>query len=110
MTLVVTFLLSLALPGTENFPQARPALFVMGLGAAFAAGVFLPGWLALRWRWLRSKPMYPTRLIGAIAGAYLPLAIALIVSGALEPGSRFFLASMLGSVLGFHVPGWVKRA
>ena len=110
MTQVVTFVLSLLVPGMENFPQTHSALFVAILGVTFTTGVFLTGWLALKWRWLTAKPMYPARLVATLVGAYLPLIIALILYHALEPGNPFFFISMMASALGFHVPGWVEKA
>ena len=109
MTQVVTFLLSLLLPGMENFPQTHPALFVVILGLTFSTGVFLTGWLALKLRWLSTPPKYPARLVATLIGAYLPLILALILYHALEPGNPFFSISILASVLGFHVPGWIHR-
>jgi len=109
MTQVVTFLISLLVPGMENFPQTHPALFVVVLGVTFSTGVFLTGWLALKLRWLAAKPIYPARLVATLIGAYLPLIVALILYHPLEPGNPFFFISMLTSVLGFHVPGWVER-
>ena len=44
MTQVVTFLISLLVPGMENFPQTHPTLFVFTLGITFSTGVFLAGW------------------------------------------------------------------
>jgi hypothetical protein len=52
MTQVVTFLLSLLIPGMGDFPQTHPTLFVVILGLTFSTGVFLTGWLALKLRWL----------------------------------------------------------
>jgi len=69
MTQVVTFLLSLLVPGMENFPQTYPTLFVIILGIAFSTGVFLTGWLALKLRWLAAKPKYPARLVSTLIGA-----------------------------------------
>ena len=109
MTQVITFLLSLLVPGMENFPQTHPALFVVILGVTFSTGVFLTGWLALKLRWLAAKPKYPARLVATLIGAYLPLIVALISYHPLEPGNPFFFISMLTSVLGFHVPGWIER-
>jgi len=109
MTQVVTFLLSLLIPGMENFPQTHPALFVIIAGVTFSAGVFLTGWLALKLRWLAAKPKYPARLVATLIGAYLPLTLALILYPTLEPGNPFFFISMLASVLGFYVPGWIER-
>jgi len=109
MTQVVTFLLSLLVPGMENFPQTHPALFVVILGVTFSTGVFLIGWLALKLRWLATKPKYAHRLVATLIGAYLPLILALILYHTLEPGNPFFFISMLISVLGFHVPGWIER-
>ena len=108
MTQVVTFLLSLLLPGMENFPQTRPVLFVFVLGITFSVGVFLAGWLAINLHWLAAKPKYLARLAAALIGAYLPLIVALMIYPTLEPGNPFFLLSMLASILGFYVPGWIE--
>ena len=109
MTQVVTFLLTLFVQDMENFPQSHPALFVVILGVAFSTGVFLTGWLALKLRWLTAKPKYPRRLVATLIGAYLPLIVALILYHSLETGNPFFFISMLTSVLGFHLPGWIER-
>jgi len=108
-TQVVTFLLSLLLPGMENFPQTQPVFFVALLGVTFSIGVFLIGWLALKLRWLNAEPKLPMRLVATLIGAYLPLILALIIYHNLEAGNPFFFISMLLSVLGFHVAGWVDR-
>jgi hypothetical protein len=109
MTQVVTFLFSFLFPEVENFQRTHPVLFAALLGFTFSLGVFLPGWLALRFRWLKAKPLYPARLAGTMIGAALPLLIALIIYRILEAGNPFFLISILASILGFHLPGWVWR-
>ena len=109
MTQVVTFVLSLLIPGMGDFPQTHPALFVVILGITFSTGVFLAGWLALKYHWLVTEPKYPVRLVATIIGAYMPLILALIVYEELEPGNPFFAISMLTSILGFHIPGWVGK-
>ena len=109
MTQVVTFLLSLLIPGMENFPQTHPALFVVILGITFSSGVILVGWLALKLRWLTSKPKFFTRLMTTLLGAYLPLIVALILYRTFEPGNPFFSIAMLTSILGFHLPGLLER-
>ncbi len=108
MTQVVTLLFSLLVPDMENFPQNHPALFVVILGIAFSAGVFLIGWLALKFRWLKSASKYPIRLVATLLGAYLPLIVALLLYSTLEPGNPFFFISMLTSIFGFHIPGWIE--
>jgi len=110
MTQVVTLVFSFVIPNSENFPQTHSALFVAFLGVTFTTGVFLTGWLALKWRWLRTKPMYRARLLATLVGAYLPLILALILYRTLEPGNPFFFVSMMASILGFHVPSWVEKA
>ena len=109
MTQVVTLLFSFFLPGMENFPQTRPVFFVAILGVTFTVGVFAAGWLALRLHWLVAKPKYSLRLVATLIGAYLPLIIALFLYDTLEPGNPFFFISMLTSILGFHIPGWIER-
>jgi hypothetical protein len=108
MTQIATLLLSFFIPAMENFPQTYPVLFVTFLGISFSLGVFLVGWLALRWGWLSTKPNYRLRLLATLVGAYVPLIIALLIYHTLEPGNPFFFVSMLTSVLGFHLAGWVK--
>ncbi len=109
MTQVVTFLVSLLAPGMENFPQTHSVLFVVILGVTFTAGVFLAGWLALKWRWLKMEPKLVARLIGTLVGAYLPLVLALFLYHPLEPGNPFFFISMLASVAGFYLGGWFGK-
>ena len=108
MTQVVTLLFSFLTPGLENFPQIYPVLFVILLGITFTIGVFLVGWLALRLHWLTLQPKYTARLVGTLIGAYLPLILALLLYHPLEPGNPFFLISILASILGFYIPGWVE--
>ena len=108
MTQVTTFILSMLFPGGDAFPLNYPVLFVAVLGVAFSLGVFLPGWLALNKGWLPGEPKYVQRLVGALIGAYIPLIVGLIVFQRLEPGNPFFLISMLVSIFGFYLPGWIK--
>jgi hypothetical protein len=108
-TQVVTFILSMIIPGMEDFPQTHSVLFALILGLTFATGVFLVGWLAIKFHWLSAEPRYPARLAGTLIGAYLPLIAALIIYRILEPGNPFFFISMLASILGFHLPGWLKK-
>lgn len=108
MTQVVTFLFSFLVPEVENFQRTHPVLFAALLGVTFSLGVFLPGWLALKFCWLQAKPLYPARLAGTLIGAAVPLLAGLLISRVLEAGSPFFLISILGSMLGFYLPGWLK--
>lgn len=108
LTQAVTFLISMFFPGMENFPQTRPVLFAVIVGLTFSIGVFLAGWLAIKLRWLVVKPAYLLRFTGALAGAYLPLIVGLILVRSFEAGSPFFLVSILASILGFYVPGWLQ--
>ena len=109
MTQLVTFLVSLLVPDIEAFQQAHVALFVLMLGGTFATGVFLAGWLALSRAWLNEKPKYLARLLAALLGAYVPLAVALILYRTLQAGNPFFFVSMLASVVGFHLPGRARK-
>lgn len=81
---------------------------IIWLGVTFSLGIFLPGWLALKFRWLKAIPLYPARLAGTLIGAAVPLLAGLLISRTLEAGSSFFLISILGSLLGFYLPGWIK--
>ena len=44
------------------------------------------------------------RIAGALLGAYLPLIVGLVWVGPLLAGSPFFAISILGCLLGFHLP------
>ena len=109
MTQVVTFLATLFIPDIETFPQTHTILFSILVGLTFSAGVFFAGWLAIKWHWLPLKPKYPTRLAGALIGAYLPLITSLIVFRTFEAGNPVFFFSALGSVLGFYAAGWIEK-
>jgi len=108
-TQVVTFILSLVIPGMGDVPQIQPVSFALILGLTFSAGVFLVGWLAIKFHWLSTEPRVVARLAGTLTGAYIPLIAALISYRILEPGNPFFFISMLASILGFHLPGWYKK-
>ena len=109
MTQVVTFVLSMFLPGIENFQQTRPLLFAVSVGISFSTGVFLAGWLALRLHWLSVKPKYLARLVCTLLGAYLPLILALFLYPTLEAGNPFFFISILVSMVGFYLPDWIMK-
>jgi hypothetical protein len=108
MTQVVTFLITLFLPYSEDFPLTQPLPFVILLGVTFSVGVFLAGGLALKLGWLKTEPLYLWRLAGALIGAYLPLILSLILHK-IEAGSPFFFFSILASILGFYLPGWIDK-
>lgn len=107
MTQLVTFLASLLLPGMEDFPQTFPVLFICILGITYTTGVFLVGWLALKWRCLSGKSAYLARLLMTMLGAYLPLLIAFLIYPVLEPGNPFFLIAIITCVIGFYVPEFI---
>ncbi len=110
MTQVVTFAVSFFFPGVGDGMQTLPGMFVIVLGVTFAIGVFLAGWLGMRLGWLRIQPKYAARLAGALAGAYLPLLAGWLVSRSFEQGSPWFFVSILGSILGFYLAGWLDRS
>lgn len=109
LTQVVTFAASLLMPGMEGVSDRQPALLVGILTLTFSTGVFLGGWLALKQGWLAGAPKLAARLLGAVLGAGIPLLLALLIYGGFEPGTPFFWFSILASILGFHLPGWMGR-
>ena len=108
-TQVVTFAASILLPGMVDLQQDSPAVFASIVGACFSLGAFLIGWLAVRRSWLPAGSSLPVRLAGTLAGAYLPLAVALLLYGTPEAGNPFFFLAVWGSILGFHLPAWLSR-
>jgi hypothetical protein len=109
-TQVVTFAASMLLPGMVNLQQGRPAIFALIVGICFSLGSFLIGWLAVRRNWLSAGSGLPVRLAGTLVGAFLPLAVALLLYGTPEAGNPFFFISVWGSILGFHLPAWLSRS
>jgi hypothetical protein len=109
MTQVITFLATLFIPFSEDFPQTHSVFFAILLGLTFSVGVFWPGWLAIRRRWLPLPAKYPARFLGALLGAYLPLIAALFIYETLEAGNPFFLFSIMGSILGFYMMGYEEK-
>ena len=110
MTQLVTLLASFLLPDVENFPQTHSALFAIILGITFTTGVFLTGLVAIKLGWLKIMPLLAMRLGATLAGAYLPLVIALLVYPVLEPGNPLFFIAEITSILGFYIPGWINKA
>jgi len=110
MTQVVTFLLSLLIGGLEFVQQSNKFFFAAILGLTFSAGAFLSGWIVLRFHWLEAAPRLPARIIGTFLGAYIPLLAAVLIYPTLEPGNPFYSLSILGAIIGFHVPTWFKSS
>lgn len=109
MTQVVTFLFSMFIPDVEKFQQTDPVIFALIVGVSFSLGVLIAGWLALKFGWLKGNSKLPARLIGTLAGAFVPLIIALVIYRVIEAGNPLLSISILGSILGFHVPGWLVK-
>jgi hypothetical protein len=110
MTQVVTFIVSFFFPGVGDGMQTLPGMFVIVLGVTFAIGVFLAGWLGIKFHWLSIQPNYAARLAGALVGAYLPLLAGWLMGRSFEQGSPWFFVSILGSILGFYLTGWLGRS
>jgi membrane-anchored protein YejM (alkaline phosphatase superfamily) len=108
MTQVITFVLSLLIGGLENVQQSNKYLFAAIIGLTFSIGAFFSGWVALRLRWLEASPRLPARAIGTLLGAYIPLLAAVLIYPVFEPGNPFYSLSILGAIIGFHVPTWIK--
>lgn len=103
--LVLTFIASLIFQ--KEF--AQPLQFMLMVGWTFALGIFLVGWLALRLGWLAAPARLPQRAAFTLFGAYLALVAGYLLAGPLLPGSPFFGLSILLGLLGFHLPGWLKK-
>jgi hypothetical protein len=109
MIQVVTFIVSFLLPGMGDSLPTLPSYIVFVLGITFAVGIFLPGWFAIKQHWLDLAPKYLARLVGALVGAALPMIVALLGFGGIEPGSPFFFVSYVVGILGFFLPGWIGK-
>lgn len=105
MSQVVTFIFSLIFPITDTFITTRPGVFIFILGICFTIGIFLTGWVAIHWRWLKIKPVWIPRLVGTLIGAFVPLILALILYHPIEPGNPFFFISIFAAIIGFYIPG-----
>ena len=108
-TQVTTFVIAMIPPGFKTMQIDRPWLFALLAGAAFSAGAFLIGWLAISRGWLNLAPRYPARLVGSLIGAYAPLMLGVALFQVLQAGSPFFALSIFLSILGFHLPNWFRK-
>lgn len=108
LTQGVTFVASLLLPGMGDNLLGDSAAFALVLGITFTTGAFLGGWIALRQGWLKAEPRLRLRLAATLAGAYLPLVLALILYRVLEPGNPFFFVAALAAVVAFHFPTRIR--
>ena len=109
MTQVVTLLFSFIVPDMEVLQKSQPVIFLLFAGVSFSVGIFLAGWIALKFGWVKIAPKLPTRLIGTLAGAYLPLILALFIYPTIEAGNPFLTMSMLMGIAGFHLAGWAGK-
>lgn len=105
---VVLFLVSYLLVLFGGYGQGGNFLDAVILGTTFSAGSFLAGWIALKFHWLDAEPKYPARAIAALLGAFIPLLAGVLLQPPLNPGSPFYAIAILLSILGFHVPSWIK--
>lgn len=103
---VVTLLLSFPV---NMQPEENPFGVVAVLGASSLVGITAGGWLGLRLRWLAGDSRYLARILAAASGIVLVLGLA-VVLGQVREASPFLTGSMLAGIVGFHVPGWMKRA
>ncbi len=109
MMQVVTLLFSFIIPDMEVLQNSQPALFLLFAGVSFSVGVFLAGWIALKFGWIKIAPKLPFRLIGTLAGVFLPLILALFIYSTIEAGNPFLTVSMLTGIAGFHLAGRVGK-
>lgn len=108
-TQVFTFIASFLFPNM-NAPEAlNPWFFAIILAITFSLGVFTVGWLGYKLGWLKSSPNLSLRLACTLVGAFIFLAVGILVLKKLEPGNPFFGLSILGSLVGFHLPTWIKK-
>jgi len=105
--LSVTFLVSLLTWSLTDDPETQSGNYVFFFGLSISIGVFLAGWLALRFHWLKSQPLLLPRLIGTVLGAFLPLVIVLLIETVIRAGHPVFTIAMLTGILGFHLPTWL---
>ena len=107
---MTTFMVSLAFPGMENFPQTLPVLFVVLLGLTYTIGIFGVGWLAIRIHWLRIESRTWPRLIGTLVGAYVVMIIALFTYHPVAPDDPLlFPVAVFTGIGGFYVGGWIGK-
>jgi hypothetical protein len=109
MTQVVTLLFSFVAPDMEILQRSQPALFLLFAGVSFSVGIFLAGWIALKFGWIKVAPKLFFRLLGTLAGVFLPLILALFIYPTIEAGNPFLTVSMLMGIAGFYLAGWVGK-
>lgn len=106
----VTFLISLAFPGMEDFPQTLPLFFVVILGLSYTIGIFGVGWLVIRIRWLRLESQTWPRLVGTLIGTYLIMIIALFTYHPVAPDDPLlFPIAVFTGIVGFYAGGWIVK-
>jgi uncharacterized YccA/Bax inhibitor family protein len=109
MMQVVTLLFSFIVPDMEVLQKSQPVLFLLFVGVSFSVGIFLAGWVAIKFGWVKIAPKLTTRLIGTLMGVYLPLILALFIYSTIEAGNPFLTVSMLTGIVGFHLAGWIGK-
>lgn len=107
MTQVVTLLFSFIVPDMEVLQKSQPVLFLFFAGLSFSVGVFLAGWVAIKFGWVKIAPKLLFRLFGTLVGVSLPLILALFIYPTIEAGNPFLTVSMLMGIAGFHLAGQI---
>ena len=110
MAQAITLIVSLIFPTMGDYLNSQPAVFLLLLAICFFAGIFLTGWAAIRWRWLKVSPLWKSRLASTVIGVLGPLLVAYLFFRPIEAGSPFFFIAMTVGVLGFHIPTLLVRS
>ena len=121
---LIIFVLSIIFAGVNTGSRGGWLILLIMIWLGYVLGVNLIGTIALRWVW-QGVPLLPLqRLAASAAGAFLPLAILLVIGLSVPAGgegSRFYnlvtnnwqpilaQAALFASIAGYFVPGMWKR-
>jgi hypothetical protein len=93
MTQVVTLLFSFIVPDMEVLQKSQPGLFLLFAGVSFSVGIFLAGWIAIKFGRVKIAPRLSPRVIGTGMGVYPPLILTLFIYPTIEAGNPFLTVS-----------------
>ena len=102
--MLVLFLFTLIFPSLDVRPESNPIIFIIVVGLCYSVGIFLFGWLSIKFNWRSAAHKVSYRLLFALIGIFIPLLLAFIVYPKLEPGNPFFFICIVTGILGFLLP------
>ncbi|UCH58810.1 MAG: hypothetical protein JSV61_11400 [Anaerolineales bacterium] len=123
LALLVVYVIYIFFPGLDISTRWGWLLTLLAIWLGFTLGISLGGWIYLRMRRMADSPAVVTRMMWTAASTFLPLAVLAVIGSRYDPAeTQEFAAAILENweprlsqaalwlgILGFHLPGMLRR-